>query len=93
MYTYAVRESLEKDLRTLAKKNPEQLRRIGKKIEEITSSEDAHRYKNLKRPLNHLKRVHIDSSFVLVFSVHDTHIIFEAFDHDKTCTSKSIRCA
>ena len=68
----------------LAKKNPERLKMSGKKIEEITMSEDTHRYKNLKRPLNYLKRVHIDASFVIVFSVRDNHILIEAFDqHDK----------
>ena len=83
MYTYELRKSLEKKFFKLAKKNPSQLRSIAKKIEEIIACKDINHYKNLRKPLSHLKRVHIDSSFVLVFCVnnHTKHIIFEDFDH------------
>jgi mRNA-degrading endonuclease RelE of RelBE toxin-antitoxin system len=42
-----------------------------------------HRYKNLRAPLQRLKRVHIDSSFVLTFSVNETRrrIVLEDFEH------------
>jgi len=40
---------------------------VMKKTEEIL--ENPGRYKNLRAPLNHLKEVHIDGHFVLVFSV------------------------
>jgi len=84
MYTYELRKSLEKDFLKLAKKKPQQLLAIDKKIKEITSCENVDHYKNLKSPMQHLKRVHIDNrSFVLVFSVDEAnkHIIFEDFDH------------
>lgn len=83
MYTYELRASLEKDFRKLAKKNKAQLTIISKKIREIVSCDDASHYKNLKKPLQHLKRVHIDTLFVLVFSVNESlrYIIFEDFDH------------
>lgn len=83
MYSYELRESLEKDFHKLAKKNSEQLKIIGKKIKEIITCQDISHYKNLKKPMQHLKRVHIDKSFVLVFSVDEKtkHIIFEEFDH------------
>ncbi len=84
MYTYEFRKSLEKDFLKLAKKKPQQLLAIEKKIKEIISCENVDHYKNLKSPMQHLKRVHIDNrSFVLVFSVDEAnkHIIFEDFDH------------
>ncbi len=83
MYSFELRESLEKDFHKLSKKNSEQLKTISKKIKEIIACEDINHYKNLKKPLQHLKRVHIDKSFVLIFSVDEKtkHIIFEEFDH------------
>lgn len=81
MYSYSFRKSLEKELHKRAKKNPEQIRILGKKIQEIVSSKNINHYKNLRKPLQHLKRVHIDKSFVLVFSLHNKHIVFEDFNH------------
>jgi YafQ family addiction module toxin component len=83
MYSYELRNSLEKIFFKLAKKNPSQLKSISKKIKEITSCKNINHYKNLRKPLSHLKRVHIDTSFVLVFSVNISakHIIFEDFNH------------
>ncbi len=80
-YQYGFRESVEKILQKLAKKNPKQLSIIENKIEEII--ENPQHYKNLRAPLQHWKRVHIDRSFVLVFSVDETTktIIFEDYDH------------
>ncbi len=45
----------------MAKKYPAKLDIILNKIDEI--SVDPQHYKNLKKPLQHLKRVHVDSSF------------------------------
>ena len=81
MYTYEFRETVEKVLRKLAKKNPPQLSIIENKIEEIIKNPNY--YKNIRSLLQHLKRVHIDKSFVLVFSVDETTktVIFEDYDH------------
>jgi YafQ family addiction module toxin component len=83
MYTYDLRTSLEKNFQKLAKKNKKQLQIISNKIKEIIACDDVNHYKNLKKPLQFLKRVHIDKSFVLIFSVDENtkHIIFEEFDH------------
>ncbi len=80
MYNYALRKTVEKTFFKLAKKNPKQLEIIYDKIEEIR--QDPHRYKNLRRPLQHLKRVHI-GSYVLAFSVDDAEnlVIIEDYDH------------
>ncbi len=84
MYQYEFREKVERILKKLAKKSPQQLMVIEKKIEEII--QNPQHYKNLRAPLQHLKRVHIDGSFVLVFSVDETtkKIIFEDYDHHDT---------
>jgi len=81
MYSIGFRKSVEKEFLKLGKKNPKQLEIILSKIEEIR--ENPHRYKNLRRPLQHLKRVHIDRSFVLVFSVDEEKgmVIIEDYDH------------
>ena len=81
MYDCELRESVEKFFHKLAKKNPKQLEMIRRKIEEIRLNPQ--HYKNLRRPLQHLKRVHIDRSFVLVFSVDESRktVIIEDYDH------------
>ena len=81
MYDFVLRKSVEKIFFKLARKNPIQLEIIYDKIEEIRNNPQ--HYKNLKRPLQHLKRVHIDKHFVLVFSVNeaDELIIIEDYDH------------
>ena len=81
MYSYEFRASLEKKFFKLARKNPVQLEIIYKKIQEII--QNPQHYKNLRAPLQHLKRVHIDKSFVLIFSINENEkkIVFEEFDH------------
>ena len=83
MYSIDIRPSLSKKLVKLSKKNPKQAEIIAKKTEEIVFN--PHRYKNLRPPLQHWKRVHIDKHFVLTFSIdEDTKtLILEDFDrHD-----------
>ena len=81
MYRLALRISVERSLKKIAKKDKELIGTISRKIEEVLI--DPHRYKNLRRPLQHLKRVHIGKSFVLVFSIDDERkvVIVEYFDH------------
>ena len=81
MYDFVLRKSVEKIFFKLAKKNPKQLVRIHKKIKEIIKN--PYHYKNLRRPLQHLKRVHIDKHFVLIFSVDESRkaVIIEDYDH------------
>jgi len=81
MYEYELRKSVEKEFFKLAKKNSKQLLVIEKKIQEVIKNPD--RYKNLKKPMQHLKRVHIDKSFVLVFSVDESNkkVIIEEYNH------------
>ena len=81
MYSYELRKSVEKIFFKLAKKNPKQLLIIEKKLNEII--QNPYHYKNLKKPLQHLKRVHVDKSFVLTFSVDEKNkkVIIEDYAH------------
>jgi len=81
MYSYELRKSVEKIFFKLARKNPKQLEIIEKKIKEVV--QNPQHYKNLKRPMQHLKRVHIDKSFILLFSVDEARktVIIEDYDH------------
>ena len=81
MYNLRIRKTVEKLFHKLSKKNSRQFEIIEKKVNEIRLRPD--HYKNLKAPLQHLKRVHIDKSFVLTFSVDETNktIFIEDFDH------------
>ena len=70
MYSILASSNADRIFAKLSKKNPKQMEIICKKVEEI--SKNPSRYKNLKSPLSHLKRVHIDTHFVLVFEVNET---------------------
>jgi len=81
MYDYELRKDVEKIFFKLSKKNPKQLEIIYKKIEEIR--QNPNRYKNLRKPMQHFKAVHIDKHFVLAFSVDNSKdlVIIEDFDY------------
>lgn len=81
MYDVHVRPHLDKLFFKLQKKNPKQFSILQKKIQEIL--ENPHRYKNLRSPLQKWKRVHIDSHFVLTFSINESEktVTLEDYDH------------
>jgi len=81
MYKIEVREQLDKIFDKLSKKDKNQMEIISRKIQEVI--QNPHRYKNLRAPLQHLKRVHIGKSYVLTFSVDENTktVIFEDYDH------------
>ncbi|PKK81204.1 MAG: addiction module toxin RelE [Thermoplasmata archaeon HGW-Thermoplasmata-2] len=81
MYGYELRKSVEKIFFKLAKKDSKLLKDAHRKIEEIRSNPN--HCKNLRYPLQRLKRVHVGGSFVMVFSVDEARkiIIIEEFDH------------
>ncbi len=81
MYSLEVRESVERIFLKLARKNPKQMRIIDKKIRQVL--ENPHHFKPLKTPMQHLRRVHIDKSFVLTYSVDEQNkiVIIEDYDH------------
>ncbi len=67
MYKLLIKGKLSKELRKLSKKNNVLFEAVFKKADEICINPQ--HYKNLNYPLNKYKRVHIDSNFVLCFSV------------------------
>jgi YafQ family addiction module toxin component len=81
MYSVEFRKTVEKQFHKMAKKNPNRLEIILNKIDEICIN--PHHYKNLRKPLQHLKRVHIDSSFIIVYSVDEKSktVIIEDYNH------------
>ncbi|MBU1198288.1 MAG: hypothetical protein KKF46_05210 [Nanoarchaeota archaeon] len=81
MYKVEPKDKVDKIFIKLDKKNPKQLKIIYKKLKEIVKY--PYRYKNLRTPLNHLKRIHIDKHFVLVFSINEETktIILEDYEH------------
>ena len=76
-------ERLKKKLSIVFKKDPKRYKILIKKIEEIIESDNIDRYKNLKKPLQEFKRVHIDAHFVLIFKYDkiEDAIFFYDFDH------------
>jgi YafQ family addiction module toxin component len=81
MYSLDIKPLLRKKLRKIFKRNRLQHEIIFKKVAEIL--QNPQHYKNLRAPMQFLKRVHIDSSFVLTFSVDESTktITLEDYDH------------
>ncbi|MEK6938367.1 MAG: addiction module toxin RelE [Nanoarchaeota archaeon] len=85
MFDFDLTDELKIVLRKLSKKDPKKVEIINRKIKEIINNNhlSVDHYKNLRHDLKHLKRVHIDSHFVLTFSVNKekNFILFVDFDH------------
>ena len=74
MYALEIKPEADRIFSKLAKKNPEQLRKIERKITEIL--ERPYGYKFLRKPLNGFNRVHIDKHFVLIFRIeHERKVV------------------
>jgi YafQ family addiction module toxin component len=71
MYDLEIKPTADTIFKKLAKKNKKQLQMIYKKIQEIQSKPE-HDYKHLRSPLQKFSRVHINSHFVLIFSINHT---------------------
>ncbi len=84
MYFLKIKEVLDRKLSKLQKRNKKIMEIMNKKVIEIRIN--PHHYKNLKAPLQHLKRVHIANHFVLTFSVDEETktVTLEDFDHHDT---------
>ena len=82
-YLHIIKPDLQKTLQKLSKKDKKTYEIALAKIEEIITCPDINHYKNLKKPKQHLKRVHIHKSFVLTFSfdASQNFISFEYMEH------------
>ena len=81
MYGLDIKPEADRIFKKLAKKNPNQLKIIGKKITEIRMN--PFHYKFLRKPLQNFNRVHIDKHFILIFQIdHEQKIVdIYYFDH------------
>jgi len=83
MYALGARAGAERKLARLSKKDKSRMEALRKKVREI--QEDPYRFKPLRAPMDHLRRVHI-GPFVLTYSVdepHKTVILVDFEHHDK----------
>lgn len=82
MREFEIKPELERILNKIYKKDRQLYEQVMKKIEEIVNISDVEHYKNLRFPLQHLKRVHV-GSFVLIFSYNKSKdfISIVNFDH------------
>ena len=80
---FDISDNLKRKLQKFLKKDKSRVVKINKKIKEIISCDfnSINKYKNLRYDLKNFKRVHIDSSFVLIFKIEKDKIIFIDFDH------------
>jgi YafQ family addiction module toxin component len=80
MYTLEAREHVDRIFKKLAKKNPNQMEILARKIQEIL--EDPHRFKPMHFPLGGMRRVHF-GSFVLLFTIDEQRktVTLEDYEH------------
>lgn len=85
MFYFDISDELKAVLAKLSKKDPVRAEIICKKIGQIISCDEKSidRFKNLRHDLSEYKRVHIDTSFVLLFKVTKSkkHILFDRLRH------------
>lgn len=85
MFDFDLTDELKIIIGKLIKKDKKRAEIINKKIREIVAcdSNSIQHYKNLRYDLKEFKRVHIDTSFVLVFKVNlaRNFVLFVDFDH------------
>jgi|SRR3989344_3289931 len=95
MFNFNLTDELKLIIKKLSKKDKKRTDIINKKIRQIVNSdlEFVQHFKNLRHDLKDFKRVHIDSSFVLVFKVDvkDNFILFVDFDHHDKIYKKSYK--
>ena len=80
MYKLAVKESLDKKFKKLQKRDKEMIRLIDNKVQDILK--DPQRFKPLRKPLQNKRRVHVGSSFVLVYEINEKEKIVTLCDFD-----------
>lgn len=90
--SFSIEEKLQKAMKKLCRKDKTTYQALVNKMQEILNCDDVNRYKNLRKPLQHLKRVHVSGSFVLTFRYEaaEDKVIFYDFDHHDNiyCTKR-----
>ena len=86
MHEFAIEDKLKKKLMKLSKKDKTLYDSAIKKFTEIASCNDVNHYKNLRKPMNDFKRVHLKIPFVLIFKYDpekDKVIFYDLEHHDR----------
>ena len=86
MFSLEVKPTADKIFKKHVKKNKKKLLMIHKKIQEMRSN-PKHDYKHLRPPLQIFSRIHINSLFVLIFTINHTEEIVTIYyfgHHDDT---------
>lgn len=87
MYELELSEKIDKIFTKLSKRNIKQLEIINKKVQQIL--QNPYHFKPLKNELKNIRRVHIDSSFVLTYEIKENIIRLLDYDHhDKIYNSE-----
>ena len=82
MREYEIKPYLQKILKKLFKKDKVAYESVMKKIEEVVNCDDVEHYKNLRYDMKDRKRVHVASSFVLIFSYDKGKNFVSFLDYD-----------
>ena len=80
MYSLEIDEKLLEKFRKLNHKDKKQLREISNKVEQIL--ENPHHFKQLEAIMRHFHRVHVDRSFVLVYSIDEDKNVVTLHEYD-----------
>ena len=83
MRKFSIEDSLKKTILKLSKRDKAMYEALMGKINEVLTCQDVNHYKNLKKPLEDYKRVHIKGHFVLLFKYlsSEDSVLFYDFDH------------
>ncbi|MBI4162181.1 MAG: type II toxin-antitoxin system mRNA interferase toxin, RelE/StbE family [Candidatus Aenigmarchaeota archaeon] len=79
MYSLEISETCEKDIKRLIKNNMPLKDALGKAINKILLSPE--HFKPLKAPLQNMRRVHVLSSFVLIYEIKGETVRLLRFAH------------
>ncbi len=81
MYLVSNKPKVDEIFQKLAKKSPKQLEIITKRLQQIL--ENPYRFKPLSNVMKGFRRVHIDKSFILIYSIdkHSKTVVLEDYDH------------
>lgn len=86
MHDFLIEESLENKLCKIFKKDKKLYDSTLTKFEDILNSDNISHYKNLRKPMQRFKRVHVKGPFVLIFKFCEERNLVTFFDldhHDK----------
>lgn len=84
VYSLEFVSSVDDKFQKLKKRNKVAFTAIGRKLKRV--ADDPYRFKPLKTPLQGKWRVHIDSSFVLIYEINETKktvVILDYAHHDE----------